>query len=201
MAELQRQSTDIGKRPALLVIDVNWAFTSPDSPLSSNASSVLDAISQLLLAFRERKLPVFYTTVAYDAPYQASILRAKLPDLELLEAGSRWVEIDDQVAPHPGEPVIIKHLASGFFGTDLAQQLIAAGADSVYITGLTTSGCVRATAVDALQHNFRVIVPREAVGDRDPPAHEANLHDIDCKYGDVLSLAQALERLSTVGDA
>ena len=94
-----------------------------------------------------------------------------------------------------GEPVLVKHWASGFFATDLAARLRAAGADGVVVTGLTTSGCVRATALDALQHDFRAVVPREAVGDRDPDAHLANLKDLGIKYADVLSVDETLALL------
>lgn len=196
MAELQRNETGIGRRPALVVVDVSKGFTDPASPLGSEADGVVEAVAQLLAAFRRHGLPVFYTTVAYDSPEQATVFRAKLPALEHLRAGSEAVEIDPRVAPVAGEPVLVKHVPSGFFGTGLAQRLQDAGADTVFVTGLTTSGCVRATAVDALSHDFRVIVPREAVGDRDSGAHAANLHDIECKYGDVPTLDTALAALA-----
>lgn len=199
MAILERKQLGLVGRPALLVIDVTRGFTDQSSPLGSDAESVVAAIQRLLEVFRKRGLPVFYTTVAFDAPMQARVFRAKLPALDILTPGSKWVDIDPRIKPRDGEPVIVKHSASGFFGTDLAQQLVGAGVESVFVTGLTTSGCVRATAVDALQHNFRVIVPREAVGDRDLSAHEANLHDIDCKYGDVVSMAKSLDLLETAG--
>jgi maleamate amidohydrolase len=157
---------------------------------------VIAAILALLTLFRERKLPVFYTTVAYGSRHEARTFREKLPVLDMLTAGSKWVGIDSRIAPEPDEPVIVKHLPSGFFGTDLAQQLMASRADTVVVTGLTTSGCVRATAVDALAHGFYVLVPRQAVGDRDPLAHEANLHDIDRKYGDVVSVEEMIEMMA-----
>lgn len=196
MAELARERIGIGRRPALLVIDVSNGFTDPASPLGSEADSVVAAIAELLEAFRGHRLPVLYTTVAYDRPGQAAVFRAKLPALDYLEAGSEAVSIDSRVAPADGEPVLVKHYPSGFFGTDLSDRLQAHGVDTVFVTGLTTSGCVRATAVDALSHDLRVVVPREAVGDRDAAAHEANLHDIDCKYGDVTALAESLEGLA-----
>jgi maleamate amidohydrolase len=118
-----------------------------------------------------------------------------VPALLTLEAGSRWVEIDPRIAPLPGEPVLNKLFASAFFGTALSSLLAAAGRDGLIVTGASTSGCVRATVVDALQHGYRPVVPREAVGDRNPAAHEASLYDIDAKYGDVVSLEQALEHL------
>ena len=112
-----------------------------------------------------------------------------------LAAGSRWVEIDDRIAPRPNEPVLNKLFASAFFGTPFASLLASHGCDSVIVTGASTSGCVRATAVDVLQYGYRPVVPREAVGDRNPAAHEAALYDIDLKYGDVVSLDECLEAL------
>ena len=119
----------------------------------------------------------------------------KVPALLTLEAGSRWVEIDPRIAPREDEPVLNKLFASAFFGTALSSLLAANGCDSLIVTGASTSGCVRATAVDALQHGYRPIVPREAVGDRNPDAHAANLYDLDAKYGDVVSLAEVIEHL------
>jgi nicotinamidase-related amidase len=121
-----------------------------------------------------------------------------VPALLTLEAGSGWEVIDPRIAPLSGEPVFPKHWASAFFGTALASFLTSHGCDSVVVTGASTSGCVRATAVDALQHGYRVVVPREAVGDRNPDAHAANLYDLDTKYADVVSLA---ETLAALGDA
>src|SRR5205823_14696254 len=109
-----------------------------------------------------------------------------------------WVEIDSRIAPIPDEPVLKKLFASAFFGTTLATFLAAEGCDSLIVTGASTSGCIRATVVDAIQHGYRVVVPREAVGDRNPAAHEANLYDIDAKYGDVMSVEEVLEVLAGV---
>src|SRR4029079_7694448 len=122
----------------------------------------------------------------------------KIPALLTLEAGSRWVEIDSRIAPLPAEPVLNKLFASAFCAPRLASLLASAGCDSVVVTGASTSGCVRATAVDALQHGYRPAVPREAVGDRNPAAHEANLYDIDAKYGDVVSVDEIVAHLEAV---
>jgi maleamate amidohydrolase len=144
----------------------------------------------LIEEFRRAGLPVVYTTVSYDEGDRvaAAAFIDKIPALLTLAEGSRWVEIDPRIAPLPTEPVLNKLFASAFFGTPLASLLTSAGCDSVVVTGASTSGCVRATAVDGLQHGYRVVVPREAVGDRNPDAHEANLYDIDTKYGDVVSV-------------
>ena len=141
------------------------------------------------------KLPVFFTTVVYHDKQQAVVFRTRLPALDVLQPGSHWVEIDPALAPRSGEAVVEKQWASAFFGTDLADRLREAGADSLVVTGLTTSGCVRATVVDGLQHEYPVVVPREAVGDRNPDAHEANLHDMNAKYADVLPMADVIALL------
>ncbi|MEO1901203.1 MAG: isochorismatase family protein [Alcanivorax sp.] len=193
---LQSRRLAAARRYALVLVDLSLGFTDPGlSPLASEAEAVLDANARLLAAFRERSLPVFFTTVAYERDDQARVFREKLPALEVLQAGSGLERIDPRVAPRDDEPVLVKQWASGFFGTDLAARLRAAGADGVVVTGLTTSGCVRATALDALQHDLRTVVPREAVGDRDPDAHQANLKDLGIKYADVLSVDETLALL------
>lgn len=189
-----------GARPALIVIDVNVGFTHPDSPLVCDLESVVGAIGRLLDAGRAARIPIVYTTVEYSEGDQvaAKAFIDKIPVLTTLAAGSRWVEIDPRIAPGPGEPVLKKLFASSFFGTPLQALLTAHDVDTLIVTGASTSGCVRATAVDAIQHAFRPIVPREAVGDRNVEAHEANLYDIDAKYGDVVSLDETLEYLAAV---
>jgi maleamate amidohydrolase len=187
-----------GEKPALLVIDVNVGFTDPASPLVCDLEDVVAAIRRLLDEFRRAGLPVVYTTVSYGESDRvaAAAFIDKIPALLTLEAGSRWVEIDPRIAPLPTEPVLNKLFASAFFGTPLASLLAAAGCDSVVVTGASTSGCVRATAVDAIQHGYRPAVPREAVGDRNPAAHEANLYDIDTKYGDVVSVEEVIAHVA-----
>jgi maleamate amidohydrolase len=192
-----------GLRPALLVIDVNVGFTDPESPLACDLEGVVVAIQRLLGEARAARLPVVYTTVSYDEGDRlaAAAFIDKIPALLTLEAGSRWVQIDPRIAPLPDEPVLNKLFASAFFGTPLSSLLTAAGCDGVIVTGASTSGCVRATVVDALQHGFRPVVPREAVGDRNPAAHDANLYDIDTKYGDVVSLDEVIAHLETSAGA
>lgn len=184
-------------RYALVVVDVTIGFTDVErSALATPADGVIAANQRLLGLFRANGWPVFFTTVEFDQPEQSAVFREKLPVLNALEAGSEWVRIDPRLAPRPEETILVKRAASGFFGTDLDARLRAANVDGVVVTGLTTSGCVRATAVDALQHDFRVLVVREAVGDRDLPAHEANLHDLQVKYADVVDLETCLALLS-----
>ena len=192
-----------GARPALIVIDVNVGFTDPESPLVCELEDVVGAIGQLLEASRKAQIPVVYTTVEYSEGDQvaAKAFIDKIPVLTTLAAGSRWVEIDPRIAPGPGEPVLKKLFASSFFGTPLQALLTAHDVDTLIVTGASTSGCVRATVVDAIQHAFRPVVPREAVGDRNADAHEANLYDIEAKYGDVVSLADTLEYLAKLAEA
>jgi nicotinamidase-related amidase len=192
-----------GERPALIVVDMNVGFTDEASPLHCDLESVVAAIGRLAEACRAAGLPVIYTTVAYDeeAKQTAAVFIEKVPALLALEQGSRFVEIDPRLAPREDETVLTKLFASSFHGTPLDGLLAAQGCDGVIVTGASTSGCVRATAVDALQHGYRVVVPREAVGDRNPSAHEANLYDIDAKYGDVLPLADVLDHLGELATA
>lgn len=188
------QRCGAGRAPAVVVIDLATAFTDAGSPLGAELASVVASTARLLRRAREHELPVLYTTVEYDRAGLdvAEVFLTKVPALRMLVEGSRWCEIDPAVAPADGEPVLRKRFASGFFGTDLEDRLRALGVDTVILVGASTSGCVRATAVDAVQRGLRVLVPREAVGDRDARAHTANLSDIDAKYGDVISLEEAL---------
>src|SRR5262249_37966810 len=188
-----------GKKPALIVVDMSVGFTDPTSPLHCDLEPVVSAIERLLAAMRDARLPVVYTAVAYDdaAKQTAAVFIDKVPAPLTLEAGSRWVEIDPRLAPRDDEPVLTKLFASAFYRTTLAAMLTVQQVDGLIVTGASTSGCVRATAVDALQHGYRVVVAREAVGDRNQAAHEANLYDIDAKYGDVLSLDEVIEHVES----
>jgi maleamate amidohydrolase len=186
-----------GHRPALIVVDMTLGFTDPESPLGSDLDGPVEAIQKVLEAARQAEIPVVFTTVAYreSDKVTATAFIDKVPALLTLEAGSRWAKIDPRIAPRTEEPILNKLFASGFFGTGLSSLLTAAGVDTLIVTGASTSGCVRATVVDALQYGFRPVVPREAVGDRNPDAHKANLYDVDSKYGDVVSVEEILEYL------
>jgi nicotinamidase-related amidase len=176
-------------------------FTDPESPLACDLEGPVSEIQKLLEVAREAEIPIIFTTVAYREADKltAAAFIDKVPALLTLEAGTRWAEIDPRITPKETEPVLNKLFASGFFGTGLSSLLTAAGVDTLIITGASTSGCVRATAVDALQYGFRPVVPKEAVGDRNPEAHEANLYDIDAKYGDVIPVEGVVEYLEEVG--
>ncbi len=189
-----------GRHPALVVIDMTLGFTDPESPLACDLEEPISQIQKLLEAARSSDIPIVFTTVAYreSDKLTAATFIDKVPALLTLEAGTRWAEIDPRIAPRETEPVLNKLFASGFFGTGLSSLLTAAGVDTLIITGASTSGCVRATAVDALQYGFRPVVLREAVGDRNPEAHEANLYDIDAKYGDVVHVRDAIEYLEEI---
>ena len=192
-----------GRRPALVVIDMTLGFTDPESPLACDLEGPISEIQKLLGAARRADIPIVFTTVAYREADKltAAAFIDKVPALRTLQAGTRWAEIDPRIAPEETEPVLNKLFASGFFGTPLGALLTAAGVDTLIITGASTSGCVRATAVDALQYGFRPVVPTEAVGDRNPDAHDANLYDIDAKYGDVVPVHKTLAYLAEVGAA
>lgn len=196
MSDLARQSLGLGQRPALVLVDMIRGFTDPACSLGSACAPVIAANARLLAAFRAAKLPVFFTTVVYHRAEQARVFRHRIAALNLLTPDSHWVQVDPALTPLASEPVIEKQWASSFFRTDLDARLKAAGADSLVVTGLTTSGCVRATVVDGLQHDYPVVVPREAVGDRNQDAHAANLHDLHAKYADVQALDEVLNTLA-----
>jgi nicotinamidase-related amidase len=190
------ESVGLGEQPALVVIDLINAFTDPDSNLGSEVSGVLERTERLLAAFREHDLPRYFTTVAYEESYgDAGMFIEKVPAMRELELGTNRVEVDDRIAPQGDERVILKKYASAFFGTDLETELTTHRVDTLVIAGVTTSGCVRATAVDSLQHGYRTIVPHDAVGDRAEGPHRANLFDIDAKYGDVVETDDVVAHL------
>ena len=181
------ESVGLGEKPALIVIDLINAFTDPESNLGSDVSDVLNQTERLLTAFRDQDLPRYFTTVAYKESYgDAGMFIEKVPAMRELELDTERVAVDDQVAPVDNERVILKKYASAFFGTDLETELTTHRVDTLVLTGVTTSGCIRATAVDSLQYGYRTIVPADAVGDRAEGPHKANLFDIDAKYGDVV---------------
>jgi maleamate amidohydrolase len=185
-----------GERPAVVVVDVIVGFTDQRSPLAADFDREVTAIRRLLAAARAARAPIAFTTVAYDRQgREAGFFVKKVPALRVLVRGTRWVRLDPRLARRASEPLYEKQFASAFFGTSLASYLTAQRVDTLMVTGVTTSGCVRATVVDALQYGFRPIVPRECVGDRAQAPHEASLFDIDSKYGDVVGLSEAIAML------
>ena len=190
-----------GERPALIVIDMLKAFTDAEMMLGSNLDDEIEATKPLLDVAHERGIPVLFSTVMYeDADLKdAGIWALKQKGVVTLRAGTTGVEVDDRLDFRDGDTLLSKKYASCFFGTDLVPRLMAHQVDTLIITGCTTSGCVRATAVDACQIGFRPMVVREAVGDRSEAAHDQSLFDLDAKYADVVTLEDSLQYLSNVG--
>ena len=186
-----------GSRPALLVIDMMRAYFTPGSPFDLGSRAAVDGCAALLAAARTAGLLVVHTRVRYAAGLaDGGLFVRKVPGLALLAEGAGDLgEFVPELAPGPGEPVVVKQYASGFFGTSLASSLRSTGVDTVVVVGLTTSGCVRATTLDAMQHGFRPIVAADACGDRTPAVHDANLFDLDAKYADVTTVAEILAHL------
>lgn len=195
MTDLERANLGLGERPALLVVDMIKGFTDASCPLGCDCPQVVAANAQLIDAFHAAGRPVIFTTVVYHNEGQARVFRDRINALNVLTPESDWVQVDARLDRREGDILLEKQWASAFHKTDLDDQLRALGVDSLVVTGLTTSGCVRATAVDGLQYDYRVVVPREAVGDRNPDAHEANLFDLHAKYADVVTVADVLENV------
>ena len=189
-----------GARPALLVVDFINGFTDPGTGLGGDYGAELAVTAKLLDEFRARALPVCFTTVAYEPHLRdGGHFVAKVPALSILVKGSEWVKVDERIRPRPSERVVLKKYASAFFDTRLEMELQGLGVDTVVIAGCTTSGCIRASAIDSMQNGFHTVVVRDAVGDRAQTPHEVNLFDIDAKYGDVVSSRDVLEYLRGLG--
>jgi maleamate amidohydrolase len=190
-----------GERPALLIIDMVKAFTDEKAMLGANLDRQIAAITPLLKAAHDRSVPVLFSTVRYDDAdlKDAGIWALKQKGVTTLKADGNGWEVDPRLDFRKGDTLLVKKYASCFFGTDLVPRLMAHRVDTVIITGCTTSGCVRATAVDACQNGFRPMVVREAVGDRSEAAHAQSLFDLDAKYADVVSRDDALLYLERIG--
>jgi len=189
-----------GESPALLLIDYMRAFTDPSLPLGSNLDREMAQSVRVLEAAREAAIPIFFTAVWYEEKdlKDAGIWAKKMAGAMTLRAGSPDVELDPRLGRRPDEPIIVKKYASVFFGTDLVSRLNSRRVDTLILTGCTTSGCVRATAVDAFNLNYKVMVPEECVADRGQVTHKINLFDMHMKYADVVPLAEAKEYLIKV---
>jgi nicotinamidase-related amidase len=192
-------SVTLGERPAVLVVDFSCGFTDPESALGADMTDEVEATKRILDLARARGLAVIFTSIGFEPSLKdGGLWLQKAPALADLQLGGHWVAIDPRLDPREDETVVLKKGASAFFGTNLAAILISQGVDTVILCGATTSGCVRATAVDLLQHGFPTLVPRECVGDRAQAPHDANLFDIQAKYADVVSLEEALGYLESV---
>jgi len=193
------ESITMGSHPAVLVVDFSCGFTDPASTLGSDLTPQVEATKQLLDVARGKGLRVIFTTIGFEPSlHDGGLWLQKVPALGDLQIGGRWVDIDPRLEPREDETIVLKKGASAFFGTNLASILIAQGIDSIVLCGATTSGCIRATAIDLLQYGFPTLVPRECVGDRAQAPHDANMFDIQAKYADVVSLDEALAYLDSV---
>jgi maleamate amidohydrolase len=193
------QAVTRGSNPAVLVIDFSCGFTDPACTLGADMTAEVGATRRLLDAAREKGLPVVFTTIGFErSGKDGGLWLQKVPALGDLELGGRWVDIDPRLDRRDDEPVVVKKGASGFFGTNLASILVTQGVDTVILCGATTSGCVRATAIDLLQYGWPTLVPRECAGDRAQAPHDANLFDIQAKYADVVPLEEALAYVASV---
>jgi nicotinamidase-related amidase len=197
--------TGVGKRPALLVIDVQYrtAGTKPapywdaikEFPTSCGevAWAAIPRIRQLLDLFRERDWPVLYPHISPKQSFDYGRIADKIP--ALMTVSSRGYDFVEEIAPNEGDILLPKKHPSAFFGTPLASYLIDKGADSLVVTGCTTSGCVRCSVVDGFAYNFKVLVPHDACYDRSATSHAVNLFDIAAKYADVMSTDEAIAAL------
>jgi maleamate amidohydrolase len=186
-----------GNNLAILVVDFQRSFVDPDVPGGGDFSSAIKATRRLLDVARSVQTPVVFTVTAYEKHLKdAGLFIEKCPTLEHSIIGSPMVALDPELNRTDDEPVVVKNFASGFFGTSLASLLNKIGVDTVVVCGCTTSGCVRASVIDAMQHGFRAIVPRECVADIAEEPHEANLFDIDSKYGDVVGIEEVIDQIT-----
>ena len=186
-----------GSRPAVLVVDLVRAYTQPSGPFALDAAGAVAATADLVGAARSAGVPVVWTEVRYAAGMaDGGLFARKVPALACFADGAPGSWGAQALPPSPGEVVVTKQYASAFFGTSLASTLHTLSVDTLVIAGVSTSGCIRATAMDALNCGFHPQVVRDACADRTPALHENNLADLDAKYADVVSLAEALERLA-----
>jgi len=193
------QKLGFGLRPALLVVDMIKAFTNPDMPLGADLEGQIEALQPILRVAHDQQAPVIFSTVAYEDENlrDAGIFGRKHKGSATLRAGTESVDVDPRLEFRKGDSLLVKKYASCFFGTDLVSRLLTHQVDTLIITGCTTSGCVRASAVDACQIGFLPMVVREAVGDRSRSAHEQSLFDLNAKYADVVSLEETLQYFQT----
>jgi len=188
-----------GACPALLVIDFSRAFTGGRSAFPGGDFATQLAATRRLAEAARPHAPVIFTTIAYGADmHDAGLWAKKVPWLHACQAGSPLVEIDPALAPQPADITIVKKYPSALFGTGLHETLQKRGIDTLILAGCTTSVCVRATAIDAMQHGYRTLVVREAVGDFDAAVHAVHLADVGARYADVVGLEDALAYLRIV---
>ena len=186
LSSLESHSTGLGSSPALVVVDMCRGFIDTSSPLGFECKELIQANIMLVNRFREMNLPIIFTTTIYRDVSEASVFRSKIPALNILKPGSEETSFLKELSPSSNELLVEKKFASAFFQTNLADELSKMNVDSIIVSGVTTSGCVRATALDSLQNNFLTTVAEDCVGDRNQNAHRANLFDLQAKYADVI---------------
>ena len=189
---------DLPRRPALLVIDLVNAYLDPESPLYAGVEDIVDRVAELAEATRSAGLPVIFTYVGYRSDGRdGGLFYRKVPALRLFAEGAdpHYGSPPEPLRPRPEDITLTKQYPSAFFGTGLASTLQTLDVDGVMVTGTSTSGCVRATALDALCHGFAPIVVTDGVGDRDPEPHRSNLFDLDAKYAELLTTQESIARL------
>jgi maleamate amidohydrolase len=190
-----------GARPALILIDFCHAYFDPECDLFADVQNALDSALRVRAAARAAGIPIILTNVVYHpSAINGGRFFEKAAPLKNFIQGNPMGRWADGLEPYGDELVVSKQYPSAFFGTSLASTLTALGVDSVLLTGLTTSGCVRATCVDAMSHGFRTAVIAEACGDRHAAPHEANLFDMNAKYADVVGETDALTFLRSLLD-
>ena len=190
-----------GSRPALAVIDFALAYLQEDSPLYAGVSDALDSCRRVLRGARAAGIPVVFTRVEYQGGgADGGVFYRKVAALRCFDRGNPLAELAPSLKPLPSDVIVTKQYASAFFGTSLASTLTSLGVDTLIVTGVSTSGCVRATALDACQHGFIPAVVRQAVGDRNQAVHEANLFDLNAKYADVVTEAEVLAYLNGLSE-
>jgi|HigsolmetaAR203D_1030402.scaffolds.fasta_scaffold00269_19 nicotinamidase-related amidase len=193
-----------GRQPAVVVVDMQVAFTDHRDPamlLASDADRAIEETNRILDAAHQSGIPVFFSMTSYEDEQlrDAGVWALKVQGNHLLREGTRAVELNPEIRRSDGDMVIRKKYPSAFFGTDLASRLAALGVDTIIITGVSTSGCVRATAVDGISGGFRPMVVREAVADRSRAAHEQSLFDLHAKYADVVGVEEVLTYFRQMG--
>jgi maleamate amidohydrolase len=192
-AQVYNTKVGFGARPALILIDFCRAYFDPACELFADVDAALQSALRLRTAARASAMPIILTNVVYHpSAINGGRFFEKAAPLKNFIAGHPMADWAEGLAPQADELIISKQYPSAFFGTSLASTLTSMGVDSVLLTGLTTSGCVRATCVDAMSHGFRTAVIADACGDRHAAPHEANLFDMNAKYADVISEAEAM---------
>jgi maleamate amidohydrolase len=200
-AGLVSAAPHFGSHPVVLMVDMCQAYFTAGSPLDLAQPEVVDACSQLVEAARSAGVPVMWTRVEFEPGGDNGVWYDRLGVLQAFDRGNALGDWVPGLEPKPTDTVVTKQHASGFFGTDLDAHLGSAGADSILIGGVSTSGCVRATATDCSAYGFPPLVVAEAVGDRTTEVQTANLFDLAAKYADVISLSQAVHHLGELESA